>query len=116
MFSRRRWSGENGAIAVEFAVIFPLLAVLVFGIIEFGITLSREEQWTSAARDGARYAAVSCHPDTTSGCTTALIEQRIANVACGGSVSCLTPGIPTVYVGSTAEPANYCSLTTNGSG
>ena len=99
---------------LEFLIIFPLLAVLIFGTIEFGITLAREQQWVSAARDGARYAAVKCHPDTNTGCTVALIEQRIAKNMCNGSVSCLTPGTPTLYVGNTAVAPNYCSLSTNG--
>jgi Flp pilus assembly protein TadG len=114
VFNRRRWSREDGVLTVELAVIFPVLAVLIFGTIEFGITLSREEQWVSAARDGARYAAVKCQPDTNTGCTTTLIEQRIANSMCSGSISCLTPGTPTLYVGNTAVAANYCSLSTNG--
>jgi TadE-like protein len=49
---------ERGAIVVEFAIISTLLLVLVFGIIEFGLTFSRYEVYLNAAREGARKGAV----------------------------------------------------------
>jgi Flp pilus assembly protein TadG len=113
---RRLRRREDGVLAVELAILFPILAVILFGIIEFGITVYGEEQWVSAARDGARYVAVRCAPDAPSstGCTTALIEQRIANTMCNGTVSgCFTPGTPTVYFGNAAVAANYCTTPGN---
>ena len=47
--------GQRGAALVEFAIIFPLLMVLVFGIIEFGILLYDKAMITNASREGARY-------------------------------------------------------------
>lgn len=44
--------------AVELALIAPLLFMLVFGIIEFGIFFSRYQILQGAAREGARLAAV----------------------------------------------------------
>jgi Flp pilus assembly protein TadG len=49
---------EEGAAALEFAIIGTLLMLLVFGVIEFGLFLSQNEVWQSAAREGARVAAV----------------------------------------------------------
>lgn len=106
---RRLQRREDGVLAVELAVLFPVLAVILFGIIEFGITITKEEQWVSAARDGARYVAVKCVPDgSLTGCTTALISQRVANAQCQGNTGCLT-NTPTVYFGNTAVAANYCT-------
>lgn len=48
---------EQGAVAVEFALIFGILAMLVFAIIEFGIFFSRYQVYQGAAREGARLAA-----------------------------------------------------------
>lgn len=49
---------EDGAAAVEFALISALLFLLIFGIIEFGLYFSRREVYESAAREGARVAAI----------------------------------------------------------
>ncbi len=49
---------ERGAAAVEFALIASVLFLFVFGIIEFGRIFSELEVMTSAAREGARTAAV----------------------------------------------------------
>ena len=49
---------ENGAAAVEFAILLPLLVGLVFGIIEFGLLLYNQQVITNASREGARAAIV----------------------------------------------------------
>jgi len=46
---------ERGASTVEFAVVLPLLLLLVFGIIEFGVFLYDKAVITNASREGARY-------------------------------------------------------------
>lgn len=56
-FSEARRS-ERGAAAVEFAIIASFLFVVLFGIIEFGRMFSELEVLNSAAREGARAAAV----------------------------------------------------------
>jgi Flp pilus assembly protein TadG len=53
---RRR--GEAGASAVEFALVLPLLLVLVFGIIEFGLAFNRQQAFHAASREAARLVAV----------------------------------------------------------
>ena len=45
---------QRGAAAVEFAVVLPLLVVLVFGMIEFGIMFYNKAVITNASREGAR--------------------------------------------------------------
>ena len=50
--------GEDGAAAVEFALLLPLLVLLLFGIIEFGFAFSTRIQATNAAREAARQAVV----------------------------------------------------------
>jgi Flp pilus assembly protein TadG len=49
---------DRGAVAVEFALVLPLLLLIVFGIIDFGRALNAQITLTQAAREGARLAAV----------------------------------------------------------
>ena len=56
-------SGERGASAVEFAIILPILVVLVFGIIQFGIAFNKYIALTHAGREGSRLAAVGLYED-----------------------------------------------------
>ena len=53
-----RLKKEKGAAAVEFALLLPLLVVIVFGITTFGFVYKEYIALTHAARDGARLAAV----------------------------------------------------------
>jgi Flp pilus assembly protein TadG len=46
--------GDRGAVIVEFAFVMPLLAALVFGILDFGFMINRDTQVNNAAREGAR--------------------------------------------------------------
>jgi len=46
--------GQRGAAAVEFAIVLPLLALILFGIIEFGLLFYNKQVLTNASREGAR--------------------------------------------------------------
>lgn len=56
--SSRRGTRDRGAAAVEFALVLPLLLLIVFGIIDFGRALNAQITLTQAAREGARLDAV----------------------------------------------------------
>jgi len=45
---------ERGSTAVEFALILPILLMLLFGIIDFGRLLYTQEVLNTAVREGAR--------------------------------------------------------------
>jgi len=53
---------QKGAAAIEFAIILPVMVMLLFGIIEFGIILYDKAMITNASREGAR-AGILFHPD-----------------------------------------------------
>lgn len=61
----RGWRRESdrGAAAVEFALVLPLLLLLVFGIIDFGRMLNAQERLTAAARAGAQAVLVGGDAD-----------------------------------------------------
>jgi Flp pilus assembly protein TadG len=50
---------EKGAALVEFAVLAPLLIILVLGIVEFGWLFGQYNDVRHGAREGARFAAVN---------------------------------------------------------
>jgi Flp pilus assembly pilin Flp len=53
------WSSrQDGAAAVEFALLLPLLILLLFGFIQFGTAFNARIQATNAAREAARLAVV----------------------------------------------------------
>lgn len=49
---------ERGAAAVEFALVIPLVILLVLGAIDFGLLLQARAQAANAAREGVRAAAL----------------------------------------------------------
>ena len=62
MFSRFR-ENEKGQALVETALVLPLLIILILGIIQFGIIFNNQVAVASAAREGARSAAVGAGND-----------------------------------------------------
>jgi hypothetical protein len=53
-----RRNTDSGASAVEFALVLPLLLMLVFGIVEWGLAFGRIHSMEAAAREGARLASL----------------------------------------------------------
>lgn len=49
---------EKGQSLVEFALLLPILLLILMGIIQFGIIFNGQVTVTSAAREGARLAVV----------------------------------------------------------
>ena len=91
--ARRLARSERGTAVVEFALIAPLLFLIVFGIIEFGRILNDYNQLTQLAGQGARAAAVNRNPDGTA---IAAATGTVDDVDCGGK-SLLDP-VPTLEV------------------
>jgi Flp pilus assembly protein TadG len=73
--------GDRGATAVEFALLLPLLLLMVFGLIDFGRALNAQLTLTQAAREGARLAALGAPPPAV----TARTQTAAAGL--GGSVT-----------------------------
>lgn len=88
-------TSERGAVAVEFAILAPVLVMLLMGIMEFGRAYNAQASLSSAAREGVRVMAIS--NDKTAARTAAKnaavsLSPALtdANISFGG-VDC-TPG------------------------
>lgn len=82
----RRGRGERGAAAVEFALVLPVLILLLFGIIEFGRAYNAKVELTGAAREGARVLAVgSGDPVTTTKNAAPTLDASKLGVTTSGS-------------------------------
>ena len=78
---------ERGSQLIEFALVLPLLLLVVLGIMDFGLLFQRYEAVTNAAREGARLAVIEGRTDgdvrarvnkyVTDGGLTALIDANI---------------------------------------
>ncbi len=69
----------DGTATVEFAIILPLFVLLLFGIIEFGLAIWRQEILTNASREGARAGIVSGDPRPTTPEIIAVVQNYLAN-------------------------------------
>ena len=58
---------RDGVAAVEFALVLPLLLLILFGIINFGTLMYDQAVITNAAREGARWASINSEMDKPSG-------------------------------------------------
>jgi hypothetical protein len=75
MKKRAAFRSERGQTMTEFALVLPLLVVLLFGIIQFGVTFNNYITLTDAVRAGARKAAVSRHEANPVGVTVARVRE-----------------------------------------
>ena len=87
-----RVTGDGGAVLVEFALVMPILVMLLFGLVSAGMAWNQNLALASAARSGARYGATL--PTSTTGTTMddylAAITQRVIDSSDGNLGSSVT--------------------------
>ena len=70
---------EDGTAAVEFALLLPLLMMILFGIIEFGFVFYNQEVITNASREGARFGIVIGSPRPSIGQIQGVVNTYLTN-------------------------------------
>ncbi|MDN4160620.1 TadE/TadG family type IV pilus assembly protein [Nocardioides abyssi] len=85
---RERRGKEGGAAAVEFALLLPLLLLLVFGIVQYGLYFWTLQGGSDIARDAARLSAVGT-PDK---CLTfrSAVRAQVESLNGAGEVATIT--------------------------
>ena len=104
---RRCAPADRGAAAVEFALVVPLLLLLIFGIISYGMMLSFRQGLTQAASEGARAAAVTLVDADKRTAAAAAIDEVMGayDVSCQLATSNLLKGGTDVGTCSVSNPA-----------
>jgi Flp pilus assembly protein TadG len=99
---RRRVSlrEEAGAALVEFALIIPVLALMLFGALDIGKAYNYWIDATHLANEGARFAAVNRNPDPAAPTFLAAIkaDADTAELRNGGTTSVPNPLQVCVYL------------------
>jgi Flp pilus assembly protein TadG len=95
-----RVGSERGAELIEFALVFPLLLLLVLGMVDFGFLFQRYEVLTNAAREGARLAVLP-------GYSTDDVTARVRSYVTGG-------GVPTTATNPNVAVADFTIPTSAG--
>ena len=91
---RRRARDERGQAIVEFAVVLPVLVLIIMGILYFGRYMEYSNQMTQLAEEGARWASVDYEsPGTLQTYITSQAQGELLN----GSSDVSTPLATYIY-------------------
>ena len=77
--SARRGDRRRGASAVEFAVILPVLLLIVVGCVDFGRVMYLAIALTNSARAGAEYGIMNPYTSAQQGAWQSQIQQTAQN-------------------------------------
>jgi Flp pilus assembly protein TadG len=101
--TKRRWN--EGAAAVEGALVMSVLVSLIFGVLAFGMTLWQWNTMSLAVEGAGRYIMVNNKTCTNASCGTTQLQTQFTNI--GYSTA---PTICTVSGGVTQAPSagNIC--------
>jgi Flp pilus assembly protein TadG len=80
MKNRAAFRSERGQSLTEFALVLPLLMIVLFGIIQFGIVFNNYISLTDAVRSGARKAATSRSLPDPPGATIAQVRRAASDL------------------------------------
>ena len=79
---------DRGAAAVEFALVLPVLLLVLFGMIDFGRALNAQIMVTQAAREGARLGALGVAPATVTSRAQAAMGTLLPVVTVNTGTAC----------------------------
>jgi Flp pilus assembly protein TadG len=80
MHAKKLIRNERGQTMAEFAIVFPVLAVVLFAIVQFGILFNNYLTVTDAVRAGAREAAVARQSANPVSAATTAVRNSAADL------------------------------------
>lgn len=98
----RTASRQRGVAAVEFALVFPLFFVILYGIVSFSLMFVAQQNLTLAAEEGARAALNYQQATTVSGALTAR-----ANAACAAATNMIATIVSSATCVATPTTCSY---------
>lgn len=109
MRSHRALNEERGTSLVEFALVLPLLLLILFGVLDFGKAFNYWNDETHLAAEGARWAVVNSNPG--SGTLQQYIQQQAdsAELRSGAQVCISFPTNPST--GSSGQVGDPVTVT-----
>jgi len=71
----RRSNSDDGSVLVEFALVFPIFAIMLFGMVQFGVVFNGWTSLRNSVQTGARLGSINelgsdCASATSGSCTT----------------------------------------------
>ncbi len=91
---------------MEFAIIVPLLLLVVFGVVNFGIVMVQKATLANAARSAARYAVVNAY-STAHTCKSVIDKARDGSTTLGITPANKTDVRVTVTLTNSATSASF---------
>ncbi len=80
---------ETGSAVLEFALVLPVVLVVVLGVVEVALLARTQLEVVAAAREGARHAAVSSDPADAVGA----VRQALGSRGDAAAVSVSRPAV-----------------------
>lgn len=78
---RQRARGRRGAVIVEAALVFPVLLLLTFAILEWGMTMKNQNSASAAAVDGARAFSIRPRLPDAETFARSVVERDVASIS-----------------------------------
>jgi len=104
----RALSNERGTSAVEFALILPAICLLLFGIIQFGITLNNYVELANAVAAGERAISTSRNSSSPYNNTYTAIIDAAPNLAWSEMTVTITVNNGTTNGSCTTDTGSEC--------
>lgn len=95
-------ASERGAAAVEFALIAPVLIVMIFGMVDMGMAINAQAIVGNAAREGARAASFNGANVTATTNVVTSASSSLIGTAPTVSITCQAVGTTTTIACSSA--------------
>ncbi|WP_098461672.1 TadE/TadG family type IV pilus assembly protein [Propionicimonas paludicola] len=101
-------TSERGAAAVEFALVLPVLIVMIFGMVDMGMAINAQAIVGNAAREGARAASFSGADTTATNNAISRASASLIGTAPTTNITCQTmvSGTPTAIACSSVSPGD----------